>query len=172
MKFQALISVLLSCWCVWVYSKNTLSVQEEFAAPRVLMSDRFQSLVLCCGSHTNIKSYELLRGLKLFSVLAVHCALSKQAVLIYNSPWKFLSAIPSGMIVLLAQRCLSAVAWTEGGDLCIWIWTIILKAITVVGKLAAIACCCSYKLDMTSAQVFKIQFCCSYKTSSLSLEVS
>lgn len=50
------------------------------------MLDFFQSLVLCSGSHTNIKNYELFSGLKLFSVLAVHYALSKQALLIYNSP--------------------------------------------------------------------------------------
>lgn len=122
----------------------------------------FQSLVLCSGSHTNIESYELFWGLKLFSVLAVHCALSKQALLMYNSPWKFLSAIPSGRTVLLAQRCLGAVELT-GGVCAQCIWTIILKAITIVGKLAAIACCCSDKLDMASAQVFKIQFCCSCK---------
>lgn len=51
-----------------------------------------------------------------------------------------------------------------GGGLCTCIWTIILKAITIVGKVAAIPCSSSDKLDMTSAQVFKIQFCCSYKT--------
>lgn len=55
----------------------------------------------------------------------------------------------------------------SGGGPCTYIWTIILKAITIVGKLAAIACFCSDKLDMTSAQVFKMQFCCGYKTTVL-----